>query len=95
MLFARKFSRVMAGVKMQGCCVFAQVVNSMRNDLAIAGTGEVMVIDDNRFYRINNAFTIKITQQFFLFGVDTDHWFARIKVGRFAATFCSVQPSNI
>ena len=50
----------------------------MRNHFAIAGAVEIVVINVDGFYGVNHSFTTEVTPQFFLLGVDTDHWLGSI-----------------
>jgi hypothetical protein len=71
----------MAGVQVQRRFVAGKVVDAVGDHLAIAIAGEVMVIDRSGFDGIRHTFTVKIAQQFLLFGVNADHGFACLQVG--------------
>lgn len=73
----------MAGVQVQCRFVAGKVVDAVGDHLTIAIAGEVMVIDLRGFDGIRYPFTVKVAQQFLLFGVNADHGFACLQVGLF------------
>ena len=77
---ATKFAGVVAGVEVDMAFVVRQVINTVRNQLAFARAGEVMVQHVHGFLSVGMAFTGEIADQFLLLGVDADHRVARSQV---------------
>ena len=70
---ATKLACVAAGVERHVAFIACQVIESMRNQLAIARAGEVMI---KRLYwglRMGMTLSGKVADQLFLLGVDADH----------------------
>ena len=53
--------------------VLGDVIDTVRNDLSSAGTGEIVIVDDSRFDRVGHPVAMEIPQHFLLFRVDADH----------------------
>ena len=55
------------------CLVLCHVVDAVRDDLPMAGTREIVIVDNRWFDCIGHAFPMKIAQHFVLFRIDADH----------------------
>src|SRR3990172_5157440 len=77
---AAQFARVVAGVQVDVRVLVRQVINAVRDELALARTAEVMVEGLDGLRRKGLAGAVKIPQQFLLFRVDADHGVARILI---------------
>lgn len=65
---------------MQGSFIFCNVVDAMGNHLAVAETGEVMVVDDRWLDAVGDTFAIEIPQHFLLFCVHANDRLACIEI---------------
>lgn len=71
---ATEFAGVVAGVEVEVACVTRQVINAMRNQLALAGTGNIMVQHVYSRLSMGVAFPSEVADQFVNAGVKRYRW---------------------
>ena len=76
----------MAGIEVNRAFIPGQIIDAMRNQLALAGTWEILIQDFDTGLGMGVTFASKVTDQFFLFGVDTDNRITGCQIVRLEAS---------
>src|SRR5206468_11048304 len=71
-----QFAGVVGGVEMDGGMLARQVVDAVRDQLALTGAAEIVAEGFDGLLGVGWAGAMKIPQQFLLFRIDADHGIA-------------------